>query len=51
LIWSGQSIQLAAEAVIPINRDSGDAVGFTVQLHFYLDDIFPSSIGKPVFGG
>ncbi|MCE9523346.1 MAG: hypothetical protein K8S25_13065, partial [Alphaproteobacteria bacterium] len=49
LIWAGQSVQLAAEAVIPINRDSGDSVGFALQLHFYLDDLFPDSIGKPVF--
>jgi len=48
LIWSGSSMQLAAEAVIPTNRDSGDSVGFTVQAHFYLDDLFPGSLGKPV---
>lgn len=49
LIWSGQGYQIGAEAVIPINRDSGDSVGFTVQVHFYLDDLFPNSLGKPVF--
>jgi len=49
LIWSGKSIQIAAEAVIPINRESGDTVGFMAQLHFYLDDIFPDSVGTPVF--
>ena len=50
-IWSGQYVQLAAEAQIPINSRSGKGVGWIVQLHFYLDDIFPNSIGKPLFGG
>ena len=50
LIWSGQYVQLAAEAQIPINSRSGKGVGWIVQLHFYLDDIFPNSIGKPLFG-
>jgi hypothetical protein len=50
LIWSGQYVQLAAEAQIPINGRSGKGVGWIVQLHFYLDDIFPNSIGKPLFG-
>ena len=50
LIWTGQYIQFAAEAVIPANRSSGDNVGIRMQLHFYLDDIFPDSLGAPVFG-
>src|SRR5215472_8053682 len=50
LIWSGQYVQLAAEAQIPINSRSGKGVGWIVQLHFYLDDIFPNSIGRPIFG-
>ena len=50
LIWSGQYVQLAVEAQIPINSRSGHGVGWIAQLHFYLDDIFPHSIGKPLFG-
>jgi hypothetical protein len=50
LIWTGDSIQLGLEAQIPINRESGKGVGVLFQLHFYLDDIFPNSIGKPIFG-
>ncbi len=49
LIWSGQYYQLAAEAIIPINRLSGRGFGGLLQLHFYLDDIFPRSIGRPLF--
>jgi hypothetical protein len=51
IIWSGQRYQVGIEAMIPVTRDTGKAVGFVAQLHFYLDDIFPNSIGKPLFGG
>jgi hypothetical protein len=50
LIWTGQYVQFAAESVIPVNRASGDNVGVRMQLHFYLDDIFPDSFGAPIFG-
>ena len=50
IIWAGQYVQLAAEAQIPINSRSGSGVGWIVQLHFYLDDLFPQSIGRPIFG-
>lgn len=48
-IYAADKFQLAAEAIIPINRASGVGVGAMVQLHFYLDDIFPDSIGRPIF--
>lgn len=51
LQWSGQHIQLGAEAIIPINNEGGDNIGVAVQLHYYLDDIFPHGIGRPFFGG
>ena len=51
LLWSGQYTQLGVEAVIPVNHASGDNVGVLLQLHFYVDDIFPHSLGTPIFGG
>ena len=51
ILWSGQYTQLGVEAVIPVNRASGDTVGVVMQLHFYIDDIFPHSLGTPIFGG
>jgi hypothetical protein len=51
VIYVADKFQLAAEAIIPINRASGDDIGVVGQLHFYLDDIFPGSLGKPLFGG
>ena len=50
LIWIGTYNQVSLETVLPINHDSGRGVGFLVQLHLYLDDIFPHSLGQPLFG-
>jgi hypothetical protein len=50
VIWVGNKFQFGIEALIPINRQSGTNVGVIAQLHFYLDDIDPRGIGKPIFG-
>jgi len=49
IIWAGQNIQLAFEAVIPVNSASGNRVGWLAQLHFFLDDLFPQTVGRPIF--
>ena len=49
LIWAGQYYQVGAEMIIPINSLSGHGIGGIVQLHFFLDDLFPKSIGRPIF--
>jgi hypothetical protein len=51
VIWSGKYFQVGAEAMIPVNSRTGNDVGFIAQLHFYLDDLFPHSLGRPLFGG
>ena len=51
VIWSGQYFQFGLEAIIPINKRTGSNVGVIAQLHFYLDDLFPQSLGHPLFGG
>lgn len=48
-IWSGKYFQIGSEAVIPFNSRTGSNVGFIAQLHFYLDDLFPKSLGRPLF--
>ena len=50
IIWAGKYFQIAAEAIIPVTRATGRGFGGVVQLHFYLDDIFPGSLGRPLFG-
>ncbi|MFZ3236459.1 MAG: hypothetical protein WA417_10520 [Stellaceae bacterium] len=48
VIWAGQYFQVGAEMIIPTNSLSGHGIGGVVQLHFYLDDLFPHSIGRPI---
>jgi len=48
IIWAGQDIQWAVEAVIPVNHRSGNSVGVLAQLHFFLDDLFPQTLGRPL---
>ena len=48
VIWAGQYFQVGAEMIIPTNSLSGHGIGGVVQLHFYLDDLFPNSIGRPI---
>jgi hypothetical protein len=49
VIWSGRRLQLGAEAVIPINSASGRGVGAVFQVHWFVDDLFPGSLGKPIW--
>jgi hypothetical protein len=51
IIWAGKYFQLGVEAVIPINERTGNNVGVIAQLHFFVDDLFPHSLGRPLFGG
>jgi hypothetical protein len=49
IIWAGDKFQIGAQAILPLNRQSGKGPGWIAQVHFYLDDIFPTSIGRPIF--
>lgn len=49
VIWAGRYMQFGVEAIVPVNRDSGSNVGVIGQLHFYLDDIAPNTLGRPLF--
>jgi hypothetical protein len=40
--------QLAAEVIVPLNRDAGNATGFRGQLLFFLDDLIPKLFDKPL---
>lgn len=50
IVWFGKTLQLGLEAQIPINNRTGRHVGVLGILHFFLDDLFPKSIGRPIFG-
>jgi len=49
VLWAGRYMQVGLEAIIPMNRATGGKNGVLFQLHFFLDDLFPRSIGKPIF--
>ncbi|HLY78258.1 MAG TPA: hypothetical protein VKQ70_02720 [Caulobacteraceae bacterium] len=49
VLWSGQHMQLGLEAMVPINSASGHNVGAVFQVHWFLDDLFPKSLGKPIW--
>ncbi|MEO7009012.1 MAG: hypothetical protein ABI156_07700 [Caldimonas sp.] len=42
LIWVGKSTQIGFELSVPVNQRTGSHVGFMLQYHVYLDDVFPS---------
>ena len=50
VLWAGQYVQISAEALVPLNGSSGHGIGFIAQLHFYIDDLFPQSLGRPLLG-
>jgi hypothetical protein len=50
LIYNTEKYQLSLEAILPVNRASGDGFGAIAALHLHLDEIFPRSLGKPIFG-
>jgi hypothetical protein len=49
VIYQADSWDVGVEALIPGNRASGTNVGVIAQFHLFLDDLFPNSIGKPIF--
>ena len=41
--------EVGLEALIPLNRTTGTTVGAVGLVHFFFDDLFPNTIGKPIF--
>jgi len=48
VLWMGKTMELGIEAQIPINNHSGNNVGVSVLIHFFIDDLFPDTLGKPL---
>ena len=48
LLYVADKYQLGVEAIIPLSRTSGDDVGVIANLHLFLEDIFPNSLGRPL---
>jgi hypothetical protein len=50
ILFPGRTMQFGIEAVVPMNHRTGGGTGVLLQLHFFLDDLFPKTLGKPLFG-
>ena len=48
LVYVAVNWQVAAEAILPLNRAGGSGPGFRAQLLLFLDDLMPSVFGKPL---
>lgn len=51
ILYESRFYQIGAEAVIPINHQTGPGVGFLVNVNIYIDDLLPKLFGYPIFGG
>jgi hypothetical protein len=49
IIWVGKVVQFGIEAQIPVNHETGNHVGVLALVHFFIDDLFPKSLGRPIF--
>lgn len=49
-VWTGDDFSLSTEVIWPLNGNSGHGIGVTGQFHLYFDDLFPNTLGKPLFG-
>jgi hypothetical protein len=49
VIWAGKKIELGVAAQVPVNSRSGNGVGVFGLIHFFVDDLFPKSLGRPIF--
>ncbi len=49
IIWAGRFMELGIAAQIPVNSRSGRSVGVLGLIHLFIDDLFPKSLGAPIF--
>jgi hypothetical protein len=52
ILYEADTWQVGAEAIFPANASTrqSQGTGFIIQFHLFLDDLFPDSIGRPLFG-
>ncbi len=49
IAWIGKLTQFGLAAQIPTNSRSGAGIGVLGLFHVFVDDLFPKSIGRPIF--
>ncbi|MFI4979864.1 MAG: hypothetical protein ACHQIO_05905 [Nevskiales bacterium] len=46
--YTAETYAVTVEALIPGNKQTGSHIGAIAQFHLYFDDLFPTSLGKPI---
>jgi hypothetical protein len=49
VLYSGDVWQFGVEALLPATKATNTGVGVLAQFHLFLDDVFPNSLGRPLF--
>ena len=49
IAWIGKYTELGVAAEVPMNPRSGAHTGVFVLFHLFIDDLFPRSLGRPIF--
>lgn len=49
MVWCGKYMELGIAVQIPINSRSGRSAGVLGLIHLFMDDLFPGSLGRPIF--
>ncbi len=49
LAWIGKHTELGIAAEIPMNPRSGAGTGAFALFHLFIDDLFPKTIGRPIY--
>jgi len=47
-VWTGEFFSLSTEILVPLNAAAGHGLGVIGQFHLYFDDLFPTTLGKPL---
>lgn len=50
VLWAGRYMQFGVEAILPINSSTPVRHGWIAQIHFFMDDLLPRSLGRPISG-
>ncbi len=48
VIYMAQWGEIGLEALVPLNKAAGSNVGAVGLVHFFFDDLFPATIGRPL---
>ncbi len=48
VIYMAQWGEIGLEALVPLNRAAGSNVGAVGLVHFFFDDLFPATVGRPL---